>query len=99
LGDVDLLQQAVIVGARGEAGFGGYIVVDLPDPFGAVDRRVERNVGIAVLGGPDDRLGADNAWDPNPRGRLLQGCRPRVYARGRGGFCRGPAHGLTTRCW
>src|SRR6516162_8501105 len=83
LGDVDLLQHAVIVGARGEAGFGRYVVVDLPDPLRAVDRRVESNVGIAVPGGQTIVSGLMTP------GIQTRGC----------GFCRGTAHGLTTRCW
>ena len=43
-----------------------------------LDRRVERDIGIALLGRPDDRLLADDAWDPHARIGLLQGQRPRI---------------------
>src|SRR4051812_50214712 len=54
-----------------EAGFGGMLVVDLPDLLGAVDRRVERDVGITLRCRPDDRLRADHAGDPDAWIRLL----------------------------
>src|SRR6516164_6072643 len=78
LGDMDLLQHPVIVGAAGKAGLGRDIVIDLPDLLGAVDRRVERDVGITALRRPDHRLRADHPRDPYPRMRLLQRYGPRV---------------------
>src|SRR5439155_26005989 len=78
LGDVDLLQEAMIVRTAPEAGLSRRVVVDLPDLLRPLDRRVQRDVGIAVLRRPDDRLGADHARDPYPRVGLLQRYRPRV---------------------
>src|SRR5208282_4481412 len=78
LGDMDLLQHPVIVGTSGKARLSGHVVVDLPNPLRAVDRRVERDIGIAALGRPDDRLGADDTRDPHARMRLLQRYGPRV---------------------
>src|SRR5438477_5115923 len=78
LGHMDLLQQAVVRRAALEAGFRGRVVVDLPDLLRALDRRVERDIGIAVLRRPDDCFGADDAGDPDPGIGLLQWHRPRV---------------------
>src|SRR5437588_280900 len=57
---------------------GGGIVVELPDALRLLNRRVERDIGVALLGCPDDRLLADDAWDPHARIRLLQGQSPRI---------------------
>src|SRR5580704_6402549 len=68
----------MIVRAAPKAGLGRRIIVDLPDLLGALDRGVERDVRIAMLRRPDDRLGADDPGDPHPRIGLLQGHRPGI---------------------
>ena len=57
---------------------GGHLVVDLPDLLGISDRGIQRDVGIALLGGPDDGLAADHARHPDPRIGLLQRHRPGI---------------------
>src|SRR5204862_7231509 len=53
------------------------LIVELPDFLGLLDRGVERDVGIALLRGPHDRLLADHTGDPDARIGLLQWHRPR----------------------
>src|SRR5439155_24396912 len=76
--DVDLLQVAAVLRARLVTGLERDLVVELPDLLGRLDRGVERDVGIALLGCPDDRLLAQHAGDPHPRVGLLQGHRPGI---------------------
>src|SRR5215831_9554750 len=78
VGDVDLLQVAVVLRAGGVADLFGGRVVELPDLLGRLDRGVERDIGVALLGRPDDRLAAEYAWNPDARIRLLQRHRPGV---------------------
>src|SRR5262249_58942592 len=75
---INRLKSVVICWAALKLRLGRCLVVDLPDLLGALNRRVERDIRIAVLRRPDDRLGADNAGDPDARIRLLQRHRPRV---------------------
>src|SRR5436309_7646576 len=79
LGDVAALQVTAILGAAGVAGLQRDLVVELPDLLGRLDLGAERDVGIALLRGPDDRLLAEHAWDPHARVRRLQRHRPRVH--------------------
>src|SRR5262249_40439826 len=67
LGDVDLLQQAVVFRAAGKPGLGRLVIVHLPDLVRPLDRGVERDIRIAVLRRPDDRLFADDAGNPDTR--------------------------------
>src|SRR5689334_12222239 len=76
--DVHLLEIATVLGARGIAGLRRDLVVDLPDVLGRFDRGVERDVRVALLGRPDDRLLAQHAGDPDARIGLLQWHRPRI---------------------
>src|SRR6516162_336050 len=73
-----LLQVAAVLGARLVAGLERDLVVKLPDLLGRLDRGVERDVGIALLGRPDDGLLAQHPRDPNPRVGFLQWHRPWV---------------------
>src|SRR5580700_11912689 len=73
-----LLQVAAVLGARLVAGLERDLVVKLPDLLGRLDRGVERDVGIALLRRPDDRLLAQDAGNPDARIGLLQRHRPRV---------------------
>src|SRR5262249_39911098 len=79
VGDVHLDQITAVLRAGGVAYFVRGLVVELPDALGVGDRRVERDVGVALLRRPDDGLFADNAGDPHPRIGLLQRQRPRVH--------------------
>jgi hypothetical protein len=79
LGDVAALQVAAVLGPARVAGLLRDLVVLLPDLLGRLDLGAERDVGIALLGRPDDRLLAEHARDPHPRVRLLQRDRPRVH--------------------
>src|SRR4029077_1409483 len=76
VGDVDLDQVAAILRTADIAHVEGGLVVELPDLLGLLDRGVERDVGIALLRRPDDRLLADHARDPDARIGLLQRHRP-----------------------
>src|SRR5690348_15618505 len=76
---MDLLQQAVIFGTASKARLGCFIIVEFPDLIGPLHWRVECNVGIAMLRGPDDRLLAYDARDPDARMRLLHRDRPGVH--------------------
>ena len=78
VGAVDAQQVAAVFGAGVVADFVRRIVVGLPDALGRLDRGVERDVGVAVLGRPDDGLAAEHAGDPDARVRLLHRQRPRV---------------------
>src|SRR5262249_56955887 len=49
-----------------------------PDLVRAFDGRVERDVGVAVLRGPDDCFRADDARNPDARIGSLQWHRPRI---------------------
>src|ERR1700752_575899 len=73
-----LLQIAAVLGARLVAGLERDLVVEFPDLLGRLDRGVERDVRIALLRRPDNRLLAQDAGDPNARVGLLQRHRPRV---------------------
>src|SRR5579872_2271699 len=75
--DVDLLQVAAILRAGLIAGFQRHLVVKLPDLLRRLDRGVERDVRVALLRRPDDRLLAQDARDPDARVRLLQRHGPR----------------------
>ena len=79
LGDVAALQVAAILGAAGVAALVGHLVVLLPDLLGRLDLGAERDVGVALLRRPDDRLLAEHAGNPHARVRLLQRHRPRVH--------------------
>src|SRR5207245_7626478 len=72
------LEVAAVLRARLVAGLERDLVVQLPDLLGRLDRGVERDVGIALLRRPDDRLLAQDAGNPNARIGLLQRHRPRV---------------------
>src|SRR5262249_22559551 len=78
VGDGDLDQGAPVFGATRIALLQGDPGVQPPDLLGLLDRGVERNVGIALLRRPDDRLLADHARDPDARIGLLQWHGPRV---------------------
>src|SRR6516165_5972615 len=78
VGDMNLLQISAILGASGIADLERHLVVKLPDLLGRLDRGVERDIGIALLGRPDDGLFAQHPGDPNPRVGLLQRHRPGV---------------------
>src|SRR6266513_4771845 len=78
VGDMHLLQVAAVLRARLVAGLERDLVVQLPDLLGRLDRGVERDVGIALLRRPDDRLLAQHARDPHPRIGLLQQHRPGI---------------------
>src|SRR5438552_7183428 len=56
LGHVAALQVAAILGPALVADLGRRLVVELPDALGRLDLRAERDVGIALARGPDDRL-------------------------------------------
>src|SRR4051794_2028330 len=73
---MDLLQKSVIRRTAGEARFRCFIIVHFPDLLGAFDGRVERNIRIAVLRCPNDRLFADDARNPDTRVWLLHRHRP-----------------------
>src|SRR5215470_6392489 len=73
-----LLQVAAVLGARLVAGLERDLVVQLPDLLGRLDRGVERDIGIALLRRPDDRLLAQDARNPNARIGLLQRYGPRI---------------------
>src|ERR1700719_5176421 len=75
---MDLLQIAAVLGPRLVASLERDLVVQLPDLLGRLDRGVERDIGIALLRRPDDRLLAQHAGDPHPRIGLLQWHRPGV---------------------
>src|SRR5262249_49941660 len=62
--DVDLDQVAAILRTADIAGLQRHLIIELPDLLGLLDRGVERDVGIALLRGPHDRLLADHARDP-----------------------------------
>ena len=79
LGDVAALQIAAVLGAAGVARLRRHRVVELPDLLRGVDRGAERDVRIALLRRPDDRLLAEHAGNPDARVRLLQRHRPRVH--------------------
>src|SRR5688572_25763707 len=78
LGHVDAREVAAVLRTRFVAYRSRGLVIELPDLLGLRNRGVERDVGIALLGGPDDRLLADDARYPDARIRLLQGESPRV---------------------
>src|SRR4029453_15142066 len=79
VGDVDLDQVAAILRPADIAGLQCHLVVEFPDLLGLLDRGVQRDVGIALLRGPHDRLLADHARDPDARIGLLQRHCPRVH--------------------
>src|SRR3979411_2641676 len=78
LSDVDAREIAAVFRPGFVANRGRGIIVELPDALGLFDRRVERDIGVALLGRPDDRFLADDAWYPHARIGLLQGQSPRI---------------------
>src|SRR5262249_24388546 len=79
LGDVAALEVAAILGTARVARLGRDRIVELPDLLGRLDGGAERDVGVALLRGPDDRLLAEHAGNPYPGMGLLQRHRPRVH--------------------
>src|SRR5271169_5760656 len=78
VGDVDLLQIAAVLWPRLIADLTCDVIVEFPDVLGRFNRGVERDIGIALLGRPNDGLLAQHPRNPHPRIRLLQRHRPRV---------------------
>src|SRR5271166_2788255 len=76
VGDVHLLQIAAVLRPRLIADLTRDLIVELPDVLGRFNRGVERDIGIALLGRPNDRLLAQHARNPHPRIGLLQWHRP-----------------------
>src|SRR5713226_8445828 len=79
LGDVAALEVAAVLGAARVARLRRDLIVELPDLLGRLDGGAQRDVGVALLRRPHDRLLAEHARDPDPRVRLLQRHRPRVH--------------------
>src|SRR5437667_3980043 len=79
LGHVAALQIAAVLGAAGVADLLGHLVVRFPDLLGRLDLGAQRDVWIALPGGPDDRLLAEHAGNPVAWVRRLQRHRPWVH--------------------
>src|SRR5437763_15894935 len=73
-----LLAITAVLRAGLVAGLERDLVVQFPDLLGRLDRGVERDIRIALLRRPDDRLLAQHAGYPHPRIGLLQRQRPGV---------------------
>ena len=73
---MDLNKVAAVLRPADIAHVRRHAVVELPDLLGLLDRGVERDVGVALLRCPDDRLLADDARNPDARIGLLQRHRP-----------------------
>ena len=54
-------------------------LLDDDDAVGLLDRGIERDIGVAVPGRPDDGLAADDAGNPDPRIGFLQRQRPGIH--------------------
>src|SRR5436305_6787217 len=73
-----LLEITAVLRAGLVAGLERDLVVQFPDLFGRLDGGVERDIRIALLRRPDDRLLAQHAGNPDSRIGLLQRHRPWV---------------------
>ena len=78
-GDMDLFQQSMIIRPALEPRLSRDTIVKIPDLPRAIDGRVQRDVRIAVLRGPDHGFLAEHARDPDARVRLLQWHGPWVH--------------------
>src|SRR5271156_2128352 len=80
LGLIDAYPQqiAVVCGTGLVANAFGGLVVKPPNLFARRNRQIQRDIGIAVLGAPDDGFPAGNTRDPNPWMWLLHRHYPRV---------------------
>src|SRR5215510_11634222 len=64
--------------SSGKAGGCGRFVIQLPNLFALLDRRVENDIRIAVLSRPDNSLTADYTRNPYARVWLLQRQHPGI---------------------
>src|SRR5437870_8635525 len=79
LSDVATLEIAAELRPGTVATFRGDLVVELPDLLRRLDLCAERDVRVAHLRRPDDRLLAEHAGNPHARVWLLQRHGPRVH--------------------
>ena len=77
--DVDLEEVAVVLGAGLVAVLFGDLVVVGERLLGRFEVGGEHHVGVAVLGGPLDRVAAHDPGDPDLRVRVLERPRPGVH--------------------
>src|SRR5262245_11940682 len=78
VGDAHSDDVAAMPGCRRETDPRGDVVVEVVDLVDDVERRGERHVRVAVLRGPADRFGTDDAGNPDRRVRTLQRTDPRI---------------------
>src|SRR5262249_59474094 len=92
VGDAHADDVAAMLGRRRESDPRSDVVVEVVDLVDDVERRGERHVRVAVLGGPPDRFGTDDARNPYRRGGARGGGGAPADAPPEGGAGR-PPHG------